>query len=584
MGTLNRVLSLILLTLSFSEASRILGIFPTPSISHQVVFHRLVKDLAARGHKLTIITPDPIPANPNVTQIDLRETYEIKRNEFDNVKDQFDSPIETVRGLSEVLLKVMDKVLTHPDVAKLTLNATRRKFDLVIFEYLPHFLVSAAFGTIFKCPVIGITSFEATNSVHSDLGNDANVAIHPAMFLGYEHGDLSIVERFKSVVFEYKYSNTIDPVINHRTNVMIREHFPNITAYSNTLKSQVDLLLINTSPALGFVRPLVPNTVQLGFMHIEPPKPLPNGDLKNFLDNSKHGVIYMSLGSNVLSKDLGREKIAALVDAFKSSVYDIVWKFEKDVLPNKPENVFIGKWFPQADLLAHPNVKLFITQGGQQSVEEAVDRGVPMVVWPFFADQKMNAKMIERKGIGKELNTQFFYGVFIERAITDAMSPKIKQNIMELREVINDQPMTSRERAVWWCEHVIRHKGTDHLKYPGRSVSFLQKYCLDFGLYAFILFLIARKFVPKILRLVSFILCLLGRPIKTMMKNQWKIYRRGKTETPTVEKNKEKVVKEEVKEKVEKEKVKTAKENKKEKIAKEDGKEKAVKSKKNKKE
>jgi glucuronosyltransferase len=58
---------------NFVECANILGIFPTPSISHQVVFHALMKDLAARGHHLTILTTDLIKIgnNPNVTQIDL---------------------------------------------------------------------------------------------------------------------------------------------------------------------------------------------------------------------------------------------------------------------------------------------------------------------------------------------------------------------------------------------------------------------------------------------------------------------------------------------------------------------------------
>lgn len=74
---------ILLFLLQSSCASKILGIFPTPSISHQIGFHVLVKDLAARGHELTILTTDAIKIdNPNVTQINLHSTYDVFKREF----------------------------------------------------------------------------------------------------------------------------------------------------------------------------------------------------------------------------------------------------------------------------------------------------------------------------------------------------------------------------------------------------------------------------------------------------------------------------------------------------------------------
>jgi glucuronosyltransferase len=99
-------------------------------------------------------------------------------------------------------------------------------------------------------------------------------------------------------------------------------------------------------------------------MHVDEPQPLPK-NLKNYLDSSKNGVIYMSLGSNVKSSDLSEGFLDIFINTFKSLEYDVLWKWEKDDLPNKPDNVRISKWLPQTDLLAHPKIKLFITQGGQ---------------------------------------------------------------------------------------------------------------------------------------------------------------------------------------------------------------------------
>lgn len=42
-----------------------------------------------------------------------------------------------------------------------------------------------------------------------------------------------------------------------------------------------------------------------------------------------------------------------------------------------------------------------------------------------------------------------------------------------------DQPMTGLERAIWWTEYVIRHKGAKHLKSPWATIPWYQYFLLD---------------------------------------------------------------------------------------------------------
>jgi glucuronosyltransferase len=51
---------LLLYAVCSTEAARILRIFPTPSISHQLPFQAIMKALAARGHQVTVISPNPL--------------------------------------------------------------------------------------------------------------------------------------------------------------------------------------------------------------------------------------------------------------------------------------------------------------------------------------------------------------------------------------------------------------------------------------------------------------------------------------------------------------------------------------------
>jgi glucuronosyltransferase len=42
------------------DGARILGIFPSASPSHHIVFQVIMKALAARGHQVTVISTDPL--------------------------------------------------------------------------------------------------------------------------------------------------------------------------------------------------------------------------------------------------------------------------------------------------------------------------------------------------------------------------------------------------------------------------------------------------------------------------------------------------------------------------------------------
>ena len=70
------------------------------------------------------------------------------------------------------------------------------------------------------------------------------------------------------------------------------------------------------------------------------------------MDSSKQGVIYVSFGTNVLPSLLSSEKIGIMTKVFSKLSYNVLWKWDKDVLPGQSDNIKIAKWFPQSDLLS----------------------------------------------------------------------------------------------------------------------------------------------------------------------------------------------------------------------------------------
>ncbi|KAI7726677.1 LOW QUALITY PROTEIN: hypothetical protein M8C21_000654, partial [Ambrosia artemisiifolia] len=52
------------------------------------------------------------------------------------------------------------------------------------------------------------------------------------------------------------------------------------------------------------------------------------------------------------------------------------------------------EWAPQEDVLAHLSIGGFLTHCGWNSTIESIVEGVPMVCWPYHADQQMNSRFV----------------------------------------------------------------------------------------------------------------------------------------------------------------------------------------------
>ncbi len=135
------------------------------------------------------------------------------------------------------------------------------------------------------------------------------------------------------------------------------------------------------------MRPLSPNYIQIGMMNCREAKPLPE-KIKKFMDGSgEDGVILVSFGSVLQASQMSEEMRLQLLSVFGRLKQRILWKWETEDMPDKPDNVMLSKWLPQQDVLAHPKLKLFVTHGGQSSCQEALCHKKPTVSenhWPLL--------------------------------------------------------------------------------------------------------------------------------------------------------------------------------------------------------
>ncbi|KAK1412215.1 hypothetical protein QVD17_33269 [Tagetes erecta] len=69
----------------------------------------------------------------------------------------------------------------------------------------------------------------------------------------------------------------------------------------------------------------------------------------------------------------------------------------KSFLENtKNHGLVVPNWAPQAQILSHSSIGGFLTHCGWNSVLETIIQGVPMIAWPLYAEQKMNAIMLTK--------------------------------------------------------------------------------------------------------------------------------------------------------------------------------------------
>lgn len=173
------------------------------------------------------------------------------------------------------------------------------------------------------------------------------------------------------------------------------------------------------------------------------------------------------------------DRLAVILNAFSKLKLNVLWKYENGSIRNLP-NVMISKWLPQNDILAHPNVKLFITHGGIFGTQEGIYWAKPMLCLPLYGDQHRNTIKSVRAGYARSLDfskmTADDLQQNIETLITD---PQYKRKAMEISQKFRDNPIHPMEEASYWIEYVMKYKGAPFLKSYGAFMPLYEYLLLD---------------------------------------------------------------------------------------------------------
>ncbi|XP_059470472.1 UDP-glycosyltransferase UGT5-like [Neocloeon triangulifer] len=508
------ILLVVILLPGQDNAARILGFFPVPSRSHMIVFSALTRALAERGHELVVVNNYPLKDPPaNYTDVDLWDTL---KGIYDDTVNEHTYALSNLPTITLPMLywiegvHFMDLVLHDPKVNQV-INDTRG-FDLVIVE---DFLTDSSFALAhhFQAPLVLISSMGGFHWTNYAVGNAAPTSYVPNTMLSYG-SKMTFFERFVNTMYQWYWDVGSTFYLMRYQEKIKREIFPDAPSIYE-LRRSASLVLLNNHFSFNYPRPLVPNLVEVGGMHLKPlNRPLPI-DIKEWLDGAKHGVIYFSMGSNLRGTWFPERQRKAFIEAFAELPQRVLWKWESDSIPDQSKNVKVYPWMPQQEILAHPNVKVFITHGGLLGAQEAMYNAVPLISIPVACDQYLNAKRAELGGYGLQLHLRNITKESVKWAIKTALfDKKIRAEAKRRSEIFHDQPETPLERAVFWVEYVLRHKGAPHLRSASLGLHWMQEALLD--VYAVMAFmslvfmyisylLVKRAFIKTKAKLIDFV-------------------------------------------------------------------------------
>ncbi|XP_030032437.1 UDP-glycosyltransferase UGT5 isoform X2 [Manduca sexta] len=408
-----------LLTSFVCDAYKILVIFPVPGKSHGILGDAYVRHLLEAGHEVTYVTPFPKQDTSNLHHVNISSIKEVFNEDTIHIKAIMDKQLNFKdRGfIFELMGNISSATVRNENVQRL-LRDPKQQFDVVIAEWM--------FSEMYSAPLYDIQRIT--------------------------------------------YKNHIVPIL--------KEKVKSIPSFEE-LRYNASLVLGNSHVSLGFPTRVPQNYKGIGGYHIDTKvKPLPE-DLKKIMDDSKRGVIYFSMGSNMKSKDLPVELKKSFLRMFSEFNQTVIWKFE-EVLPDLPENVYIRHWAPQQSILAHPNCVLFITHGGLLSITEAIHYGVPIIGIPVFADQFRNVDTAVNKGIARKVDLSYDMDGELNNTIREMLNnPKYRQKVKELSLVYHDRLVPPGAELVFWVEHVIKTNGALHLRSLALHVPWYQKLYLD---------------------------------------------------------------------------------------------------------
>ncbi|GFZ07616.1 UDP-glucosyl transferase 71B5 [Actinidia rufa] len=148
-------------------------------------------------------------------------------------------------------------------------------------------------------------------------------------------------------------------------------------------------------------------------------------------DQPTSSVLFLCFGN---MGSFGEDQVAEIARALEQSGHRFLWSLRlpghcedrEQILPKgfTERTAEMGKvigWAPQVAVLGHAAVGGFVSHCGWTSLLESLWGGVPVVTWPMYAEQQMNAfEMVRELGLAVEIKIDYAKDFGVEEVLVTA--------------------------------------------------------------------------------------------------------------------------------------------------------------------